>query len=180
MQGVKVYIGQNAYFSIAQKKSTYAKWQFVMSRLKLRRAFLCSSYRTGGTKSASQSSQFVTLLTASLLNYCYCLTGIYLMELIRLLRTGFLSGSLFLVNWPNITKTCLYNFDPRKPHFYIVKLGFAGVYIIFVISAENIDSGYSLEPPHRGGSNEYPQCMFWAEIWKISEYFIWNFSFFWW
>ena len=47
-----------------------------------------------------------------------------------------------------ITKTCLYNFDPLKPHFYIVKLGFAGVYIIFVISAENIDCGYSLEPPH--------------------------------
>ena len=24
-----------------------------------------------------------------------------------------------------ITKTCLYNFDPLKPHFYIVKLGFS-------------------------------------------------------
>ena len=34
-----------------------------------------------------------------------------------------------------ITKTCLCNFDPLKPHFYIVKLGFIGVYIIFVISA---------------------------------------------
>ena len=31
----------------------------------------------------------------------------------------------------NITKTRLYNFDPLKPHFYIVKLGFTGVYIIF-------------------------------------------------
>ena len=30
-----------------------------------------------------------------------------------------------------ITKTCLYNFDPLKPHFYIIKLGFTGVYIIF-------------------------------------------------
>ena len=55
-----------------------------------------------------------------------------------------------------IMKTCLYNFDPLKPHFYVVKLGFAGVYIIFLISAPNIDCGYSLEPPHRGGSNEYP------------------------
>ena len=63
-----------------------------------------------------------------------------------------------------ITKTCLYNFDPLKPHFYIVKLGFTGVYIIFLISAQNIDSGYSLEPPRRGGSNEYPQSMFCAEI----------------
>ena len=46
-----------------------------------------------------------------------------------------------------ITKTCLYNFDPLKPHFYIVKLGFTGVYIIFLISAQNIDCGYLLEPP---------------------------------
>ena len=35
----------------------------------------------------------------------------------------------------NITKTCLCNFDPLKPHFYIVKLGFIGVYIIVLISA---------------------------------------------
>ena len=27
---------------------------------------------------------------------------------------------------------------------------------IFLISAQNIDCGYSLEPPRRGGSNEYP------------------------
>ena len=31
---------------------------------------------------------------------------------------------------------------------------------IFPISAQNIDCGYSLEPPRRGGSNEYPQSMF--------------------
>ena len=60
----------------------------------------------------------------------------------------------------SITKTYLYNFDPFKPHFYIVKLGFTGVNIIFLISAQNIDCGYSLEPPHRGGSNEYLQSMF--------------------
>ena len=63
-----------------------------------------------------------------------------------------------------ITKTCLYNFDPLKPHFHMVKLGFTGVYIIFLISAQNIDCGYLLEPPHRGGSNEYLKSMFWAEI----------------
>ena len=28
------------------------------------------------------------------------------------------------------------------------------------MSAQNIDCGYSLEPPRRGGSNEYPQSMF--------------------
>ena len=78
-----------------------------------------------------------------------------------------------------ITKTRLYKFDPLEPHFYIVKLGFTGVYIIFLISAQNIDCGYLLEPPRRGGSNEYPQSMFWAEIWKISEFFTWIFSVFW-
>ena len=38
---------------------------------------------------------------------------------------------------------------------------------IFHISAQNIDCGYSLEPPRWGGSNEYPQSMFWAQIRKI-------------
>ena len=33
------------------------------------------------------------------------------------------------LTWLCITKTYLYNFDPIKPHFYIVKLGFTGVYI---------------------------------------------------
>ena len=73
---------------------------------------------------------------------------------------------------PDITKTCLYNFDPRKPYFYIVKLGFTGVYIIFLISVQNIDCGYLLELPQWGSSNEYPQSMFWAEIWKISEFYL--------
>ena len=56
----------------------------------------------------------------------------------------------------HIAKTRLYNFDPLKPYFYIVKLGFTGVYVIFLILLKNIDCGYSLEPPRAGGSNEYP------------------------
>ena len=59
-----------------------------------------------------------------------------------------------------ITKTCLFTFDSLKPHVYIVKLGFTGVYIIFLILLKNIDFGQLLEPPRRGGSNEYPQSMF--------------------
>ena len=40
------------------------------------------------------------------------------------------------------TKTRLYDFNPLKPHFYIVKLGFTGVYIIFLILLKkNIDCG---------------------------------------
>ena len=52
-----------------------------------------------------------------------------------------------------ITKTCLCHFGLLKPHFYIVKLGFKGVYIIFLISAQK-------QRYWRGGSNEYPQSMF--------------------
>ena len=70
-----------------------------------------------------------------------------------------------------ITKTCLYNVDPLKPHFYIVKVGFTGVYINFFISAQNIDCGYSLEPPCRGGSNEYPQSVFLSRNKKNIRFF---------
>ena len=30
----------------------------------------------------------------------------------------------------------------------------------FNMFAQNIDCGYTLEPPNRGGSNNYPQSMF--------------------
>ena len=38
---------------------------------------------------------------------------------------------------------------------------------IFLIFAQNIDCGYTLEPPRRCGSNEYPQSMFWSKNKKI-------------
>ena len=41
---------------------------------------------------------------------------------------------------------------------------------IFHISAQNIDCGYSLEPPRRGGSNKYPQYMFLCRNKKNNEY----------
>ena len=63
---------------------------------------------------------------------------------------------------------------PLKPHFYIVKLGYT---LLFLFLLENIDCGYSLEPPRRGGSNKYPQSMFWAEIWKnIRDFYLKIFS----
>ena len=40
-----------------------------------------------------------------------------------------------------------------------------------------MDCGYSLEPLRRGGSNEYPQSMFWAEIWKVFFFLSENFQF---
>ena len=58
----------------------------------------------------------------------------------------------------DITKTCLFkyieNFTTKKENLQIKKSD------IFLISAQNIDCGYSLEPPRRGGCNEYPQSIF--------------------
>ena len=80
-----------------------------------------------------------------------------------------------------ITKTCVYNFDPFKPHFYIVKLEFTGIRIIFLFLLKNIDCVYSLKTPRQGISNEYPQSIFWAKYEKDqSFFFIWNFSFWRW
>ena len=41
---------------------------------------------------------------------------------------------------------------------------------IFHISAQNIDCGYSLEPPRRGGSSEYPQSILLSRNMKINVY----------
>ena len=40
------------------------------------------------------------------------------------------------------------------------------VFFFLLIFAQNIDCGYTLEPPQRGGSNEFPQYMFGAKIRK--------------
>ena len=70
-----------------------------------------------------------------------------------------------------ITKTYPCNIYPLEPHFYIAKLGYAGVYLFFLFLLQNIDCGYSLEPPRRGSSNVYPQSMFLAKIRKMSNFF---------
>ena len=68
-----------------------------------------------------------------------------------------------------ITKTRLYkyieNFTSKKTENFQIK-----TLILFYISAQNIDCGYSLEPPRRGGSNEYPQSMFLSRIKKDNVY----------
>ena len=73
----------------------------------------------------------------------------------------------------DITKTYLCNFNSLKPHFYKVKLGFTGVYTIFLISAQNIDCGYSLD------SNEYHNLCFERKYEKYQNFLTENFQFFW-
>ena len=53
---------------------------------------------------------------------------------------------------------------PKKENFQI-----KNSYILH-ISNQNIDCGYSLEPPRRGGSNEYPQSMFLSRNKKNNVY----------
>ena len=64
-----------------------------------------------------------------------------------------------------ITKTCQCNAYPLEPHFCIAKTGVCRGIPIFLFLFQNIDCGYSLEPPRRGGSsrggsNVYPQFLF--------------------
>ena len=56
--------------------------------------------------------------------------------------------------------------------FHLKKLNFFQIKNsdIFHISAQNIDCGYSLEPPRRGGSNEYPHSMFLSRNKKNNVY----------
>ena len=62
-------------------------------------------------------------------------------------------------NSQGITKTRLFkymeNFNSKKTENFQINNS-----DIFHISVQNIDCGYSLEPPRRGGSNEYPKSMF--------------------
>ena len=86
-----------------------------------------------------------------------------------------------------ITKTCLYNFDPLKPHFYVVKLGFIGVYIIVLISAQKHWLRVLVRTARRGGTTsthnlcfeqkyENYQIFFYL---KIFIFWLWNFQYIW-
>ena len=57
------------------------------------------------------------------------------------------------------------NISPPKTESFQIK-----ILIFFHISAQNIDCGYSLEPPRRGGSNEHPQSMFLSRNTKNNVY----------
>ena len=80
----------------------------------------------------------------------YDLIKHFLENIIYILNIGtsFLTSILVLTFEQVITKTGLYNFDPLTPHFCIVKLGFTGVYIIFLISAQKHRLWVWLELPH--------------------------------
>ena len=66
--------------------------------------------------------------------------------------------------------TSLYNFDPLKPQFYIVKLGFTGVNIIFLISAQKHRLWVLVSPASSSDSNEYHNLYFEQKYKKCQNY----------
>ena len=77
----------------------------------------------------------------------------------------------------NITRTCLYNSDPLKPHFYIVKLGFTGVYFIFLISAQKHRLWVLVRTTslRRGLAWIDPSCFLWGFIKIFQGVACWGF-----
>ena len=67
-----------------------------------------------------------------------------------------------------ITKTCLFkyteNFTTKKWKFSDKKFWY------FSYFCSKLNCGFSLEPPRRGGSNEYPQSMFLSRNKKNNVY----------
>ena len=71
---------------------------------------------------------------------------------------------------------------PSRKHAYIIltplnptsviNWGLQGYIFFFLFLLKNIDCGYSLEPPHRGGSNEYHNICFEQKYEKIIRDFL--------
>ena len=133
------------------------------------------------TLEKSQGLQHCSLVWAMSMNLVYYVCTLIL-ECDRVRLNGLswkwhLISSLFSESWKAYTMTSkenetLLNTTSLQKHAYtnIQKVSPPKTYFfffsdkkklcyIFYISAQNIDCGYSLEPPRRGGSNEYPQCM---------------------
>ena len=56
--------------------------------------------------------------------------------------------------WKHAYSNILRILPPKNENFQMKNFD------IFLISAQNIDCRYSIEPPRWGGSNEYPQSVF--------------------
>ena len=88
--------------------------------------------------------------------YCYCVT-------VNRLHTSLQYGLYFLIIKTRLFKY-IENFTTKNKNFQMKNSG------SFHISAQNIDCGYSLEPPRRGVSKGYPQSMFLSRNRKINVY----------
>ena len=55
---------------------------------------------------------------------------------------------------------------------FLLSFGHHSDTLIFLFLLKKINCGYSLEPPRRGGSNEYPQSMFLSRNMKTTRIFL--------
>ena len=98
--------------------------------------------------------------------YFFSISGLSLKIIFHLIEIH-----LFITLISMVIKTVLETCSITKHSFYstkkyeekILHLDFqlASITRTFNMFAQNIVCGYTLEPPRRGGSNEYPQSMFW-------------------
>ena len=98
----------------------------------------------------TKCTEFVTIFSSAsgwiVLEYL----DLYLMEFVQIKRRVRGKSSSFW--WCKRYSAIWYDSQEHSENyiiltpFYIVKLGFWGVYIIFLISAQNVDCGYTLEP----------------------------------
>ena len=88
-------------------------------------------------------------------HYCENFRKIEQAELVENLLPSYLPYKfLHNLHYENTPMQIYRKFHHQKQHFSDKNSD------IFHISVQNIDCGYSLEPPRRGGFNEYPQSMF--------------------
>ena len=72
-----------------------------------------------------------------------------------------LAFHLFRHHYENLPMQFTETFSAAKMENFVRK-----ILIFFLFFAQNIYRGFTLEPPRRCGSNEYPQSMFWSKTKK--------------
>ena len=87
---------------------------------------------------------------------CFIFYLFYFFTIFKWRRQGICSNCVFWTFHYENTPIQIY----RKFHLQTLKISDKKLLKRFIYLLKNIDCGYSLEPPHRGGSNEYPQSMF--------------------
>ena len=119
---------------------------------------LFPSYIYGKNKTKQETVTFIAI------NMLFCLTPLF-WTLLDLKNFSFLF-ILFLLFFVVFVTIKVLNITKIRPFKYIENFTTKNwkfsdkKFDIFYISAQNIDCWYSLEPPLRGGSNEYTQSMF--------------------
>ena len=96
---------------------------------------------------------------------CVCDNMMILEKCCLMILPSLLSTLIHVFTLRNHAYSNILKISPPKTESFQIK-----ILIFFHISAQNIDCGYSLEPPRRGGSNEYPQSMFLSRNKKNNVY----------